>query len=116
MPSEFKQSFQAELLRPDDLLQLHVDGSNLQIVRQGDRVEVLTVADRTQPAYLRFTLAPQTIAESAFFEAAVVPSTTTTGCARGYSKPDRSRSNDDHRRTVGSAGHAFAERDERPSA
>ena len=70
-------AFHTELLRPDDLLHLQVDGDNLQLRQDEERGPVLTVIDRSQPAFLRFTFAPQTIAESAFFEAALVPGSTT---------------------------------------
>jgi hypothetical protein len=77
MPNQIRPTFHAELLRPDDLLHLHVDGSNLRLIADEERGPVLTVEDRERPAFLRFTFAPQTIAESAFFEAALVPGTTT---------------------------------------
>ena len=76
MSTLIKPTFHAELLRPDDLLYLQVDGSNLRLVQDKKRGRVLTVQDQAQPAFLRFTFAPQTIAESAFFEAALVPPTT----------------------------------------
>ena len=66
-------AFHAELLRPDDLLHLQVDGSNLHLTNEKYSGPVLTVVDGRQPAFLRFTFPPQTIAESAFFEAALVP-------------------------------------------
>lgn len=77
MPTKFGQAFHAELLRPDDLLHLQVDGVNLRLVSNKKRNQFLSVEDRAQPAFLRFTFAPQTIAESAFFEAALVPETNT---------------------------------------
>jgi hypothetical protein len=73
MPTKIRPTFRAELLRPDDLLHLQVDGTNLSLITDEDRALVLTVADRDRTAFLRFTFAPQTIAESAFFEAALVP-------------------------------------------
>ncbi len=72
MPTKIRPTLQAELLRPDDLLHLQVDGSNLRLIRDENRGPLLTVEDRERPAFLRFTFAPQTIAESAFFEAALV--------------------------------------------
>jgi hypothetical protein len=77
MPTSIRPTFLAELLRPDDLLHLQVDGSNLRLILDEDRGAVLIVEDRERPAFLRFTFAPQTIAESAFFEAALVPGTNT---------------------------------------
>lgn len=77
MPVSIKPIFNAELLRPDDLLHLQVHGSNLRVIADENRGPLLTVEDQEQLAFLRFTFAPQTIAESAFFEAALVPGTTT---------------------------------------
>ncbi len=76
-PAKVTAAFHAELLRPDDLLHLQVDGSNLHLTSDEYGAPVLTVVDRQQSAFLRFTFAPQTIAESAFFEAAPVPGTNT---------------------------------------
>ena len=70
-------TFHAELMRPDDLLNLRVDGINLHVIKDENRGPLLTVANQDHPAFLRFTFAPQTIAESAFFEAALLPGTTT---------------------------------------
>lgn len=75
MPIKIGPPFHAELIRPDDLLHLQVDGSNLRLITNENRRPVLVVEDRKLPAFLRFTFAPQTIAESAFFEAALVPPT-----------------------------------------
>jgi hypothetical protein len=72
MASKTAQPFRAEMLRPDDLLHLTVDGDNLHLVRDPDRGPLLKVANPAQPAFLRFTFAPQTIAESASFEATIV--------------------------------------------
>ena len=72
-PSKVTPAFHAELLRPDDLLHLQVDGSNLHLTNDENSAPVLTVVDQRQSAFLRFTFAPQTIAESAFFESALVP-------------------------------------------
>ena len=75
MPTKIRQAFHAELLRPDDLLHLQVAGSNLRLTQAENRGPALTVEDPKLPAYLAFTFAPQTIAESAFFEAALLPGT-----------------------------------------
>ena len=77
MPVKIRPTFHAELLRPDDLLHLQVAGSNLRLVQDESRGPVLAVEDQQRPAYLNFTFAPQTITESAFFEAALVPGTAT---------------------------------------
>jgi hypothetical protein len=76
MPIAIRPRFHAELLRPDDLLHLQVGGSNLRLIADENRGPFLTVEDPERPAFLSFTFAPQTIAESAFFEAALVPQTT----------------------------------------
>ncbi len=66
-------TFTIEVTRPDDLLRLHIQARNLR--RDGDDGDhpALVVDDSAQPAYLIVQFPPQTIAESAFFEAAVVP-------------------------------------------
>ena len=71
MPPILRPRLHAELIRPDDLLHLQVDGDNLHVT-QSNGGPVLTVQDKQRPAFLRVTFAPQTIAESAFFEAALV--------------------------------------------
>ncbi|MEP7343747.1 MAG: hypothetical protein ABI877_00710 [Gemmatimonadaceae bacterium] len=77
MATKTRPAFQAELLRPDDLLHLQVDGTNLRLTRDEELGPILTVDDSERPAFLRFTFAPQTIAESAFFEAAISQETST---------------------------------------
>jgi hypothetical protein len=60
-----------ELVRPDDLLHLQVEGVNLRLdPRQGS--PVLVVDNPSQSAYLRVIFSPQTIAETAVFEASTV--------------------------------------------
>ena len=73
MATRIRPAFHAELLRPDDLLHLYVDGSNVHLIPDEEFGSVLTIEAPERPAFLRFTFAPQTIAESAFFEAALVP-------------------------------------------
>ena len=70
-------TFLAELLRPDDLLYLGVGGSNLRLQSDPEQGAYLEVENRNRRAYLQLTFQPQTIAESAFFEAAIVPGGTT---------------------------------------
>lgn len=60
------------LLRPDDLLNLRVDGSNLRLDTADATAPVLVVDDPQQPAYLVVEFPPQSIAEGAYYEAAVV--------------------------------------------
>ena len=96
MAIPIRQSFHTELLRPDDLLHLLVDGDNLHLVRDERHGQRLTVADRKRPAFLRFTFAPQTITESAFFEAALVPGTNTPITPEN----DPNRNDTDHSKTT----------------
>ncbi|HEY0368796.1 MAG TPA: hypothetical protein VGC85_04305, partial [Chthoniobacterales bacterium] len=65
------------MLRPDDLLYLRISGSNLRLRDDGEGGAHLAVKNAKQPAYLHFDFQPQTIAEGAFFEAAIVPGGTT---------------------------------------
>ena len=60
------------LLRPDDLLNLRVDGSNLRLDTSDTTAPVLMVDDPQQPAYLVVEFPPQSIAEGAYYEAAMV--------------------------------------------
>ena len=62
-----------EVTRPDDLLRLLIEARNLKPVRSGDDGPALVVDDAAQPAYLSVIFPPQTIAESAYFEASIVP-------------------------------------------
>ena len=66
-------TFTIEVTRPDDLLRLVIEARNLKRVRSGDDGPALVVDDAAQPAYLSVIFPPQTIAESAYFEASVVP-------------------------------------------
>ena len=98
MAIPIRHPFHAELLRPDDLLHLQVDGENLALVRDERCGPILTVIDRQTTAFLRFTFAPQTIAESAFFEAALVPGTNTPIAAENDPKrkdPDQNATTHD---------------------
>jgi hypothetical protein len=61
-----------ELLRADDLLHLQVEFNNLQLDASDREEPALVVRNPAQPAYLVFVFPPQTIAESAFFEATIV--------------------------------------------
>lgn len=62
-----------DLLRPDDLLNLRVEGLNLRLDLSDADAPALIVEDAEQPAYLVVIFPPQTIAERAYFEAAIVP-------------------------------------------
>jgi hypothetical protein len=66
-------TFTIEVTRPDDLLRLHIQVRNLRRDGSDENRPALVVDDPAQPAYFIVLFPPQTIAESAFFEAAVVP-------------------------------------------
>ncbi len=71
-PAKNRPLAKIELLRPDDLLHLQIEGINLRLdPREGS--PVLVVANPDHSAYLRVIFAPQTIAETAVFEASKVP-------------------------------------------
>jgi hypothetical protein len=57
-----------DLLRPDDLLSLRIEGVNLRLAGRGDGAK-LEAEDPSQPAYLIVHFPSQTITERAFFEA-----------------------------------------------
>lgn len=63
----------AELLRPDDLLNLRVEFVNLSLDTPEDDEPALFVTDANEPAFLTFVFPPQTIAERAYFEARILP-------------------------------------------
>jgi hypothetical protein len=61
-------SFAFEILRPDDLLALHVEAVNLKLAAGAHSKPRLVIDDETQPALLIFHFQPQSIAEQAFFQ------------------------------------------------
>jgi hypothetical protein len=74
------------LLRPDDLLNLRIEGSNLRLDTADATAPVLVVDDPQQPAYLIVEFPPQSIAEGAYYEAAVVAA---DGAPPGRTDPDQ---------------------------
>jgi Type VI secretion system effector, Hcp len=62
-----------ELIRPDDLLNLGIEVVNLRLDTSTPDDPGLVVDDPSAPAALVVTLPPQTIAETAYFEASPVP-------------------------------------------
>lgn len=58
-----------ELLRPEDLLFLRVEGINLRLDLASPRGPRLVREDRNQPAFLFFHFPPQSIAEESYFDA-----------------------------------------------
>ncbi len=65
-------AIQFKFVRPDDLLNLKVEGVNLRLNSKDRRNPVLEVENKEEPAYLVLTFPPQTIAERAYFEAPIV--------------------------------------------
>ena len=57
-----------DILRPDDLVALHVDAINLTLDTSRPARPRLKVQDHSQPALLIFRFQPQSIAEQAFFQ------------------------------------------------
>jgi len=64
--------FQADLLRPDDLLALHVAGYNLKVA-PGEGSPQLDRIDAAKDALLVVTFPPQNIAETAYFQTTNMP-------------------------------------------
>jgi hypothetical protein len=60
--------FKVSVIRPDDLLNLQIEGRNLQIETSLRETPVLIPEDTTQTAYLIVHFPPQTIAEEAVYE------------------------------------------------
>lgn len=58
------------LLRPDDLLALAVEATNMRLDTTDPRQPLLVRASAAQPALLTFTFPPQSIIERAYFEVA----------------------------------------------
>ena len=58
-------TFKVSVIRPDDLLDLQIEGRNLQIDKSISKTPVLIAEDATQAAYLIVHFPPQTIAEEA---------------------------------------------------
>lgn len=60
------------LLRPDDLLNLEIEGENLRLDTSQPGEPAVVLNDPEQPAYLIVTFPPQTVTEQAFFESSPV--------------------------------------------
>jgi hypothetical protein len=63
-----------EILRPEDLLFLRIEAVNLELVNKKGKDSKLVVIAAAKPAYLIVFLAPQSIAEEAFYEQATITS------------------------------------------
>src|SRR5512133_2697981 len=59
---------QIDLLRPDALLNLHLEGENLRLDTSKPKDPALVLDDPKKPGYLVVTFPPQTVVEQAFFE------------------------------------------------
>jgi hypothetical protein len=57
-----------DLLRPDDLLNLRIETTNLRLESNDLNIPSLVVEDHHKPAYMAVIFPPQTIAEGAYFE------------------------------------------------
>jgi hypothetical protein len=68
-PPEPRPDFQVDLVRPDDLLALHVAGYNLKVV-PGQASPSLARIDDAKDAHLAVTFPPQNILEGAYFNSA----------------------------------------------
>jgi hypothetical protein len=64
--------FEADLVRPDDLLTLHVAGYNLRVA-PGDGASTLGRIDVAKDAFLVVAFPPQNIAETAYFQTTNMP-------------------------------------------
>jgi len=62
-----------DLLRPDDLLNLRIDGENLRLDTDAPEGPALVLDDPGKPGYLIVTFPPQTIVEEAFYESSPTP-------------------------------------------
>ena len=61
-------AIKVNLLRPDDLLNLQIEGTNLRLDAEDPEGPALVVENPERPAYLAITFPPQTVAEGAYFE------------------------------------------------
>lgn len=57
-----------DLLRPDDLLNLHIDGENLRLEANAVDGPALVLDNPDEPGFLIVTFPPQTVVEQAVYE------------------------------------------------
>jgi hypothetical protein len=62
-----------DLLRPDDLLNLHIDGENLRLEAEGADGPALVLDNSDEPGYLIVTFPPQAVVEQAIYESSPTP-------------------------------------------
>jgi type VI protein secretion system component Hcp len=65
-----RSTLRLRIIRPDDLLNLEIEGVNLRLDRRNPAKPAVVVSDPEAPARLIVLFPPQTIAETAYFEAA----------------------------------------------
>jgi hypothetical protein len=65
-------TFSFEVIRPDDLLCLHMEARNLRLDRPQGQPPALVVEDANQPAFLIVHFQPQSIAEGGYHEATIL--------------------------------------------
>ena len=65
-------TFSFEVIRPDDLLRLHMEARNLRIDRPQGQAPALVIEDADQPAFLIVHFQPQAIAEGGYYEATIL--------------------------------------------
>ena len=75
-----------DLLRPDDLLNLHIDGENLRLEANAVDGPALVLDNPDEPGYLIVTFPPQTVGEQAVYESSTTPAPTTEG-SLPFNKP-----------------------------
>ena len=79
VPPRPRPALRFELVRPDDLLNLEIEAINLRLDRSSPTKPALVVDDAAAPARLVVLFPPQTIAETAYFEASEFEATNTPG-------------------------------------
>ena len=66
-------SIRIDLLRPDDLLNLRIEGENLRLDTSAADAPALVLDDASKPGYLIVTFPPQTVVEEAVYESSPTP-------------------------------------------
>ena len=66
-----------DLLRPDDLLSLHIEGDNIRLDTSQPHKPALVLDQPRRPGFLIVTFPPQTVVEEAVFESSPTPAPST---------------------------------------
>ena len=66
-------SIRIDLLRPDDLLNLRIEGENLRLDTSAADAPALVLDDASKPGYLIVVFPPQTVVEEAVYESSPTP-------------------------------------------